>query len=78
MSATTLSKRPRYAGRRTHRAQTHAERPSGLFARLRERFGSMQFPAYVSAFEAENLQTLAQWSDCRTGQTGCFIDDERF
>jgi len=46
--------------------QTLSGRIWAVCVRLRERFGAARFPAYVSAFEGEYVQTLAEWSDCRT------------
>jgi hypothetical protein len=45
--------------------------------RLWERFGAVRFPAYVSAFEGEYLQALAERSDCRTDMARQSVIEER-
>jgi hypothetical protein len=58
-------------------ARTFPERVRTAFVSLRVRFGAIRFPAYVSAFEAEHLVALAEWSDCRTGTTGRPVIERR-
>ncbi len=58
--------------------RTLPERFRAIVAGLRGRFGTMRLPAYVSAFEAEHLAALAEWSDCRTGMTGQPLNERRY
>ena len=85
MSATTVTREPRRIRRQegaASQAPTDTRRLWGkartVLVRLRERIDSVRFPAYVSAFEAEQLYALARWSDCRTGTLPQPIIEQRY
>jgi hypothetical protein len=75
MSATTVTQPPRRYRVPARHGSVRAAKPRAwsvraVFLRLRGRFHMNRFPVYVSAFEAEHLYVLAEWSDCRTGTMG--------
>ncbi len=77
MSATTATRASRRLWERARGGQALLAMVRAIPVRLRVRCDAARLPVYVSAFEAEHLDALAAWSDCRTGTLGRPIIETR-